>query len=89
METWYVVEYSYIKPNSDKIKYKGRKECDTIEEVEKFVAVVYFLSKTKKEFYDSQQNKLSKKYLGKIGKFVGLNKVYKYMKKEIQVKDNK
>ena len=89
METWYVIEYSYSKPDSDKITYKGRKECDTIEEVKKFVAVVYFLSKTKKEFYNSQQHKLSKEYLGLGGNFVGLKKIYKYTKKEIQLKDNK
>ena len=89
METWYVVEYSYSKPDSDIITYKGRKECDTLEEVEKFVAVVYFLSKTKKELYNSQQRKLSREYLGKGGKFVGLKKVYKYTKKEVQVKGTK
>jgi hypothetical protein len=41
METWYEIEYSYNRPGSDKIKYKGLKEFKTREEAEKFAAVVY------------------------------------------------
>ncbi|MBW2521849.1 MAG: hypothetical protein JRD64_04030, partial [Deltaproteobacteria bacterium] len=55
METWYEIEYSYTRPGSDKIKYKGLKVCDTLEEAEKFAAVVYWLSRNDKADYDDRQ----------------------------------
>ena len=85
METWHEVEYFYVRPGSQKIKYKGLKIFKTREEAEKFVAVVYWLSKKNEEEYDSRQFKISEEYLGK-GKFVALNKVYKCTKKEIELK---
>ena len=84
-ETWYEIEYSYTRPDSDKITYKGLKVCKTMDEVQKFVAVVYWLSRKDKAEYDSRQLQVSKEYLGK-GKFVGLKKIYKYTKKEIKLK---
>ena len=89
METWCVVEYTYSKLESDKIVYKGRKEFDTIEEVEKFVSVVCFLSKANNKINKFQQIQLFKKHFGMKGKFVGLRKIYKYTKKEIQLNNNK
>jgi hypothetical protein len=88
MKTWYEIEYSYTRPDSDKIKYKGMKVCNTIEEVQKFVAVVYWLSQKDKAHYDAKQLKVSQEYLGK-GKFVGLKKIYKYTKTEIKLKSDK
>ena len=61
METWYEVEYSYNRPGSEKLKYKGLKVCKTREEAEKFAAVVYWLSKKDKGEYDSRQFKVSRK----------------------------
>ena len=89
MDTWCVVEYTYSKLESDKIMYKGRKEFDSIEEVEKFVSVVCFLSKSKKQMSKFQQIQLFKKHFGMKGKFVGLRKIYKYTKKEIHLSKNK
>jgi hypothetical protein len=89
METWYVVEYSYSKLESDNIFYKGRKELDTFDELEEFVAVVYFMSNSKEKLSNYQQCQLFKKHLGREGKFVSLIKIYKYMKKEIKLKNNK
>ena len=85
MKTWYEIEYSYMRPGSDKITYKGMKVCNTLEEVQKFAAVVYWLSKKDKLSYDARQLEVSKEYLG-AGKFVGLKKIYKYTKKEIKLK---
>lgn len=85
MKTWYEIEYSYMRPGSDKITYKGKKICETLEEVQKFAAVVYWLSKKDKAAYDARQLEVSKEYLG-AGKFVGLKKIYKYSKKEIKLK---
>ena len=85
METWYEIEYSYNRPGSDKIKYKGRKEFKTREEAEKFAAVVYWLSTKDKVEYDARQVAVSKEYLGK-GQFVALKKFYVYTKKEIKLK---
>ena len=85
METWYEIEYSYIRPGSSKIKYKGLKEFKTREEAEKFAAVVYWLSKTDRVKYNPRQLEVSKEYLGK-GQFVALKKVYVYTKKEIKLK---
>jgi hypothetical protein len=85
METWYEIEYSYIRPGSAKIKYKGLKVCKTREEAEKFAAVVYWLSQKDKSEYDARQSKVSEEYLGK-GKFVALKKIYKCSKKEIKLK---
>lgn len=85
METWYEIEYSYSRPGSDKITYKGLKEFKTREEAERFAAVVYYLSKKDKVKYDARQLEVSKEYLGK-GKFVALKKVYVYTKKEIKLK---
>lgn len=85
METWYEIEYSYTRPGSDKITYKGLKVCKTLEEAEKFAAVVYWLSRKDKAKYDSRQLEVSKEYLGK-GKFVALKKIYKCTKKEIKLK---
>lgn len=87
METWYEIEYSYIRPGSSKIKYKGLKVCKTREEAEKFAAVVYWLSQKDKSEYDARQSKVSEEYLGK-GKFVALKKIYKCSKKEIKLKMN-
>ena len=47
MQTWYEIEYSYNRPGSEKIKYKGKKVFNTQEGAEKFAAVVYWLSKRK------------------------------------------
>ena len=85
METWYEIEYSYNRPGSDKIKYKGLKVCKTKDEAEKFAAVVYVLSKKNKTEYDARQRKISEEYLGK-GKFVELKKFYICTKKEIKLK---
>ena len=87
METWYEVEYSYNRPGSEKIKYKGLKVCKTRVEAEKLAAVVYWLSKKNKTEYDSRQLKVSEEYLGK-GKFLALKKIYICTKKEIKVKIN-
>ena len=84
METWYEIEYSYNRPGSNKIKYKGLKVCKTKEEAEKFAAVVYMLSRMDKSEYDVLQSKISEEYLGK-GKFVALKKFYKCTKKEIKL----
>lgn len=84
METWYEIEYSYTRPGSDKIKYKGLKVCKTRKEAEKFAAVVYWLSLKDKSEYDDRQLKVSEEYLGK-GKFVALKKMYKCTKKEIKL----
>ena len=88
MKTWYEIEYAYTRPDSDKITYKGLKVCETLEEVQKFAAVVYWLSKKDKIAYDTRQLEVSKEYLGK-GKFVGLKKIYKYTKKEIKLTSDK
>jgi hypothetical protein len=85
METWYEIEYSYNRPGSEKIIYKGQKIFNSIEEAEKFAAVVYWLSLKDKVNYDYKHLKVSEKYLGK-GKFVSLKKIYKYTKKEIKLK---
>jgi hypothetical protein len=85
METWHEVEYSYVRPGSEKIRYKGLKVFKTRDEAEKFAAVVYWLSRKDKSKYDSRQLAVSKEYLGK-GKFVALKKLYTYTKKEIQLK---
>jgi hypothetical protein len=85
METWYEIEYSYNRPGSEKIKYKGQKVFNTREEAEKFAAVVYWLSQKDKSAYDARQRKVSQEYLGK-GKFVALLKFYKFTKKEIKLK---
>ena len=85
MQTWYEIEYSYNRPGSEKIKYKGTKVFDKQEDAEKFAAVVYWLSQEKKSKSDYKQNKISEKFLGK-GKFVALKKVYKYTRKEIKIK---
>ena len=85
METWYEIEYSYNRPGSNKIKYKGHKVCKTREEAEKFAAVVYWLSQKDKSEYDARQRKVSEEYLGK-GKFVALKKIYRCSKKEIKLK---
>ena len=84
METWYEIAYSYNRPGSDKIKYKGLKEFKTREEAEKFAAVVYWLSKKDKVEYDARQIAVSKEYLGK-GQFVALKNIYRYTKKEIKL----
>ena len=83
METWYEIEYSYNRPGSEKIIYKGLKTFRSLEETEKFAAVVYWLSRKNKIGYDSQYLKISQKYLGK-GKFVALRKIYKCTKKEVK-----
>ena len=88
METWYEIEYSYNRPGSDKIKYKGLKEFKTRAEAEKFAAVVYWLSQKDKVEYDARQIAVSKEYLGK-GQFVALKKIYIYTKKEIKLKLDK
>jgi len=85
METWYEIEYSYNRPGSKKITYKGQKVFNTFEEAEKFAAVVYWLSQKDKAEYDARQLKVSEEYLGK-GKFVALKKIYKCTKKEIKLK---
>lgn len=85
METWYEIEYSYNRPGSKKITYKGLKTFKTFEEAEKFAAVVYWLSQKEREKYDSRQLKVSEEYLGK-GKFVALRKIYKCTKKEVKLK---
>ena len=85
MKTWYEIEYSYSRPGSEKITYRGLKVFDTLEEAEKFAAVVYWLSQKDKTTYDSRQLAISKEYLGK-GKFVALKKIYRYTKKEIKLK---
>jgi hypothetical protein len=85
METWYEIEYSYNRPGSEKIIYKGLKTFNTLEETEKFAAVVYCLSRKNKTEYDYQYIKISQKYLGK-GKFVALRKIYKCTKKEVKIK---
>jgi hypothetical protein len=85
METWHEVEYSYVRPGSEKIKYKGLKVFKTRDEAEKFAAVVYWLSRKDKSEYDSRQHAVSKEYLGK-GKFVALKKLYTCTKKEIKLK---
>ena len=85
MKTWYEIEYTYIRPGSKKIKYRGLKVCNTIEEAEKFAAVVYWLSLKDKAQYDFRQLEVSKEYLG-AGKFLGLKKIYRYSKKEIKLK---
>ena len=87
METWYEIEYFYNRPGSEKIKYKGLKVCNTLEEAEKFAAVVYWLSRKDKVNYDTRQLKISEEYLGK-GKFVALKRIYKCSKKEIKLKMN-
>ena len=84
METWYEIEYSYIRPGSDKIKYKGLKVCNTLQEAEKFAAVVYWLSRKAKADYNDRQRKVSEEFLGK-GKFVALKKIYRCSKKEIKL----
>jgi hypothetical protein len=84
METWYEIEYSYTRPGSDKIKYKGLKVCDTLGDAEKFAAVVYWLSRKNKADYDARQRKVSQEYLGK-GKFLALKKIYRCSKKEIKL----
>ena len=83
METWYVVEYSYSKLESDKIFYRGRKEFDTFEELEEFTAIIFLLSDRKEKYDKLKQCQLFRKYFGQEGKFVGLRKVFKYSKKEI------
>jgi hypothetical protein len=85
METWHEVEYSYVRPGSEKIRYKGLKVFKTRDEAEKFAAVVYWLSRKDKSKYDPRQLAVSKEYLGK-GKFVALKKLYTYTKKEIKLK---
>jgi Mor family transcriptional regulator len=87
MKTWYEVEYSYKRPGSEKIKYKGLKAFNTKEEAEKFAAVVYWLSNKAKAEYDLRQLEVSEEYLGK-GKFVELKKIYRYTKNEIKLKIN-
>ena len=82
METWYEIEYSYNRPGSDKIKYKGLKEFKTREEAEKFAAVVYWLSQKDKIEYDARQIAVSKEYLGK-GQFVSLKKITYIQKKKL------
>ena len=85
MQTWYEIEYSYNRPGSEKIKYKGTKVFDKQEDAEKFAAVVYWLSQENNSKSDYKQNQISEKFLGK-GKFVALKKVYKYTRKEIKIK---
>lgn len=85
MQIWYEIEYSYNRPGSEKIKYKGSKVFDKQEDAEKFAAVVYWLSQQNNLKPDYRKNKISEKYLGK-GKFVALKKVYKYSRKEIKIK---
>ena len=85
MKTWYEIEYSYNRPGSKKIKYKGLKICDSQAEAEKFAAVVYWLSQRENVKYNYKQLKVSEKYLGK-GKFVGLKNIYKCTRKEIKLK---
>ena len=85
MQIWYEIEYSYNRPGSEKIKYKGTKVFDKQEDAEKFAAVVYWLSKKNNLKSDYKQNKISEKFLGK-GKFVALKKVYKCTRKEIKIK---
>lgn len=87
MKTWYEVEYSYKRPGSDKIIYKGLKVFNSTEEAEKFAAVVYWLASRAKSEYDSRQLEVSKEYLGK-GKFVALKKIHRCTKKEIKLKIN-
>ena len=84
METWYEIEYSYNRPGSEKIIYKGQKAFNTLEETEEFAAIVYWLSRQDKNKYDYKHLKLSKKYLGE-GKFVSLKKIYKCTKKELKL----
>ena len=84
METWYEIEYSYNRPGSEKIIYKGLKVFNTLEETQEFAAVVYWLSRQDKTKYDYKYLKVSEKYLGK-GKFVALKKIYKCTKKEIKL----
>jgi hypothetical protein len=86
METWHEVEYSYVRPGSEKIKYKGLKVFKNREEAEKFAAVVYWLSRKEKSDYDSRQLTVSKEYLGE-GKFVALKKIYRCTKKEITLRN--
>lgn len=88
METWYEIEYTYKRPGSEKIMYKGLKVFRTKEEAEKFVAVVYWLSQKNNGEYDSRQLEVSKEYLGKR-KLVSLNKIYRCTKKEIELKVDK
>jgi len=88
METWYEIEYTYKRPGSDKIRYKGLKVCKTRAEAEKFAAVVYWLSSKDKAEYDSRQLEVSKEYLGK-GTFVALKRVHVCSKKEIELITNK
>ena len=88
METWHEVEYSYVRPGSEKIKYKGLKVFKTREEAEKFAAVVYWLSRKDKSEYDARQLEVSKEYLGK-GKFLNLKNLYVCTKKEIKLKINR
>jgi len=50
--------------------------------------VVYWLSVQNKSEYDPKQEAVSKEYLGE-GKFIALNKIYRYSKKEIILKKKK
>jgi hypothetical protein len=84
METWFELEYSYTRPGSKKIIYKGLKTCKTIEEVQKFAAVVYCLAKKDHGDYNSRDLEISKKYLGQ-GRFISLKKIFSYTKKEIKL----
>ena len=84
MDTWYEIEYTYERPGSDKIHYKGLKVCKTRKEAEKFAAVVYWVAKKDRAEYDSRQLEVSKEYLGK-GKFVALKRIYLCSKKEIEL----
>ena len=59
MQTWYEIEYSYNRPGSEKIKYKGTKAFNTQEGAEKFAAVVYWLSKKRNLEYDYKTIRIS------------------------------
>ena len=83
METWYAVEYSYSKYESDNVLYRGRKEFKTFEELEKFMTIVLLFSERAENFNKLKQCHLFRKYFGKEGKFAGLSKVFKYTKNEI------
>ena len=84
MKLWYEIEYSYNRPGSKKIIYKGLKILKTLKETEEFAAVVYWLSRKDKEKYNTKDLKVSEKYIGK-GKFVSLRKIYKCTKQEIKI----
>jgi hypothetical protein len=86
IKEWYEIEYSYIKPGSDKISYRGHIIADTKKEAETLVAIIHGLAKVNKSDYNIKQRKAARKYLGPNRFVKELGNIYKYTKNRVKIK---